>query len=100
MRNLVKMAATTIRTASRSSTSREAVGYAVRANYLYAGAADLLLETGDEKLRARWAIWKNVTEQKMYVTGGCALYAGASPDGSEINRESRASGIRLRLPTA
>ena len=29
---------------------REAVGHAVRANYLYAGAADLYAETGDEPL--------------------------------------------------
>ena len=29
------------------------------------------------------AIWKNVVEKKMYITGGCgALYDGASPDGS------------------
>ncbi len=33
---------------------REAVGHAVRANYLYAGAADLYAETGDKSLLAHW----------------------------------------------
>lgn len=83
---------------------REAVGHAVRANYLYAGAADLLLETGDEKLKAPLdAVWKNVTDKKMYVTGGCgALYDGASPDGSDnqsqITRTHQAYGRNYQLP--
>ncbi|HEY3392560.1 MAG TPA: beta-L-arabinofuranosidase domain-containing protein, partial [Lacipirellulaceae bacterium] len=83
---------------------REAVGHAVRANYLYAGAADLYLETSEPEL---WtpleAIWKNVTEQKMYITGGCgALYDGASPDGSidqqAISRVHQAYGRNYQLP--
>jgi len=59
------------------------MGHAVRANYLYAGAADLFMETGDESLwKPLEPIWRNLTEQKMYITGGCgALYDGASPDG-------------------
>jgi DUF1680 family protein len=83
---------------------REAVGHAVRANYLYAGAADLLIETGDEKLRTPLdAIWNNVTHKKMYITGGCgALYDGASPDGSEdqsqISRVHQAYGRNYQLP--
>jgi DUF1680 family protein len=83
---------------------REAIGHAVRANYLYAGAADLLLETGDEKLRAPLdAIWKDVTGQKMYITGGCgALYDGASPDGSgdqsQILRVHQSYGRDYQLP--
>jgi len=83
---------------------REAVGHAVRANYLYAGAADLFLETGDAKLWAPLdAIWQNVTKKKMYITGGCgALYDGASPDGSEeqqqITRVHQAYGRSYQLP--
>ncbi len=83
---------------------REAAGHAVRANYLYAGAADLLLETGDEKLRAPLdAIWNDVTGQKMYITGGCgALYDGASPDGSDnqsqIARVHQSYGRDYQLP--
>lgn len=83
---------------------REAVGHAVRANYLYAGAADLYLETGDDAL---WqpldAVWHNVVEKKLYITGGCgALYDGASPDGSEdqahITRVHQAYGRNYQLP--
>jgi hypothetical protein len=83
---------------------REAVGHAVRANYLYAGAADLYAETGDEKLRsALEPIWDNLVREKMYITGGCgALYDGASPDGAEdqqhITRTHQAYGRSYQLP--
>jgi DUF1680 family protein len=82
----------------------EAVGHAVRANYLYAGAADLFMETGDTNLwRPLGPIWKNVVRQKMYITGGCgALYDGASPDGSKdqksITRVHQAYGRNYQLP--
>ena len=81
-----------------------AMGHAVRANYLYAGAADLFMETGDTNL---WnplePIWRNLTEQKMYITGGCgALYDGASPYGSKdqknITRTHQAYGHNYELP--
>lgn len=46
-------------------------GHAVRAMYLYTGMAYLAKETGDEALVAACQkIWKDVTETKMYVTGG------------------------------
>lgn len=83
---------------------REAVGHAVRANYLYAGAADLVAETGDQKLRAPLeAIWQNMVSKKMYITGGCgALYDGASPEGSadqtHITRVHQAYGRNYQLP--
>jgi DUF1680 family protein len=82
----------------------EAEGHAVRANYLYAGAADLFLETGDANL---WEplekIWTNVVTKKMYITGGCgALYDGASPDGAKdqrhITRIHQAYGRNFQLP--
>ena len=81
-----------------------AMGHAVRANYLYAGAADLFLETGDPAL---WTplerIWTNVDQQKLYITGGCgALYDGASPDGAKdqknISRVHQAYGRNYQLP--
>jgi DUF1680 family protein len=84
---------------------REAVGHAVRANYLYAGAADLYAETGDARLRdALEPIWDNLVHEKMYITGGCgALYDGASPDGSEdqahITRTHQAYGRNYQLPS-
>lgn len=83
---------------------REAAGHAVRANYLYAGAADMYLETGDEDLLAALVpIWESVVRRKMYLTGGCgALYDGASPDGSadqtQIARVHQAYGRNYQLP--
>ncbi len=81
-----------------------AIGHAVRANYLYAGAADLFLETGNKLLwRSLESIWTNVVQQKMHITGGCgALYDGASPDGSRdqksIGRVHQAYGRNYQLP--
>jgi DUF1680 family protein len=83
----------------------EAVGHAVRANYLYAGAADLFAETGDH--RTLWTplerVWTNIVQQKMYITGGCgALYDGASPDAVKdqkaITRVHQAYGRNYQLP--
>lgn len=82
----------------------EAVGHAVRANYLFAGAADMFAETGDA---ATWAmlnrVWTNVVQEKLYITGGCgALHDGASPDGGKdqkhITRTHQAYGRDYQLP--
>ncbi len=49
----------------------EAVGHSVRAGYLYCGMADLAFETEDaELLSACKALFKNITERRMYITGG------------------------------
>ena len=46
-------------------------GHAVRAMYLYTGAADVALETGDEELvDALERLWENMATRRMYVTGG------------------------------
>ena len=60
----------------------EAAGHAVRANYLYAGVADVVAETGSpEYLQALEHIAEDVWSQKLYITGMTgALYDGASPD--------------------
>ena len=60
-------------------------GHSVRANYLYAGATDLYIESGEEQLmRNLKPIWEDITYRKMYITGGCgALYNGVSPDGTD-----------------
>jgi DUF1680 family protein len=82
----------------------EAVGHAVRANYLYAGAADVYLESGDRTLlEPLEKIWANVVGRKLSVTGACgALYDGASPDGSRdqktISRTHQAYGRDYQLP--
>jgi DUF1680 family protein len=84
----------------------EAVGHAVRANYLYAGAADVYAETGDETLLDPLRkVWSNVVTRKMYLTGACgALYDGASPDGAkdqkQIARVHQAYGRDYQLPNS
>ncbi|MCS6949844.1 MAG: glycoside hydrolase family 127 protein [bacterium] len=57
---------------------REAVGHAVRALYLYAGAADLYMETGEHALwETLEEIWQDVFLRKVYITGGLgARYEG------------------------
>jgi DUF1680 family protein len=81
-----------------------AAGHAVRANYLYAGVADVYAETGDSSLlETLETLWENVVYEKMYITGGCgALYDGASPDGSPdqatITRVHQSYGREYQLP--
>ena len=76
----------------------------MRANYLYAGLADLVAETGDEQLTGVLEnLWRDVVDTKLYITGGCgALYDGASPDGypwqGEISRVHQAYGRAYQLP--
>ncbi|MDD5677167.1 MAG: glycoside hydrolase family 127 protein [Kiritimatiellae bacterium] len=46
-------------------------GHAVRALYLCCGMADVAAETGDRILLAACKrFWRNVTRQRMYITGG------------------------------
>lgn len=61
-----------------------AAGHAVRANYLYAGVADVFAETGDASLvKTLTTLADNVAGAKLYITGMTgALYDGAAPDGS------------------
>ncbi len=50
---------------------REAVGHAVRANYMYSAMADVAALTGDSAyLEAIGKIWENVAEKKLSITGG------------------------------
>ncbi len=56
---------------------KEAVGHAVRAMYLYSAMADLLMEGVDHGLwSALSSLWKDVTERKMYITGGIGSFGG------------------------
>lgn len=86
------------------AAQREATGHAVRANYLYAGVADLYAESGDPALLTMLtSVWENMVQKKMYITGACgALYDGASPDGSadqqHITRVHQAYGRNYQLP--
>jgi DUF1680 family protein len=54
-----------------------AVGHSVRAAYLYTGMADVAALTGNmEYVRAIDAIWKDVVDTKLYVTGGIGAAGG------------------------
>ena len=81
------------------------VGHAVRANYLFAGVADVYAETGDETLmKTLNKLWDNVINTKMYVTGGCgALYDGVSVDGTSykpdtVQKVHQSYGRDFQLP--
>ena len=83
----------------------EAMGHAVRANYLYAGVADLYAETGEAQLMKNLsAIWDDIVNHKIYIMGGCgALYDGVSPDGTTYDQPSiqqihQAYGRQFQLP--
>lgn len=83
----------------------KAMGHAVRANYLYAGVADVYAETGDTSLLNRLNLmWDDVTQHKMYITGACgALYDGVSPDGTsyepnDVQKIHQAYGRDYQLP--
>jgi len=82
-----------------------AMGHAVRANYLYAGVADLYAETGEAQLMKNLSsIWNDIVNKKIYITGGCgALYDGVSPDGTTYDQPSiqqihQAYGRAYQLP--
>src|SRR5574344_2506705 len=85
----------------------KAIGHAVRANYLYAGVADLYLEDGEAQLKKNLdSIWDDITYRKMYITGACgALYDGTSPDGTNYTPDSiqkvhQAYGRAFQLPNS
>lgn len=49
----------------------EITGHAVRAMYMYTGAADVAALTGDEGyMKAMKAVWEDVVYRNLYVTGG------------------------------
>jgi DUF1680 family protein len=66
----------------------EAVGHAVRANYMYSAMADVAALTGDSAyLAAIGKLWENVVDKKLSITGG----VGAS-------RHGEAYGANYELP--
>ncbi|MEH6306910.1 glycoside hydrolase family 127 protein [Olivibacter sp. CPCC 100613] len=84
---------------------QKVMGHAVRANYLYAGVADVYAETGDTSLFNQLdKMWQDVVSHKMYITGGCgSLYDGVSPDGTsydpkEVQKIHQAYGRDYQLP--
>lgn len=77
-------------------------GHAVRANYLYAGVADVYLERGDKAdLDVIHRMWRNLVDQKLYITGGCgAIYNGSAPYGNFFvdSKTHQAYGYEYQLP--
>jgi len=50
---------------------KEITGHAVRAMYLYTGAADVAAQTGDQGyMNAMKTVWDDVVHRNMYITGG------------------------------
>ena len=76
-----------------------AVGHAVTGPYLYAGAADIFSETGDESLMtALVRIWESATQKRMYITGGIGSnHYGATPRHLRVHE---AFGLDYELPNA
>ena len=63
-------------------TQTEAVGHAVRAGYMYSGMADVAALTGDASYRqAIERLWQDVTERKLYLTGGIGARASGEAFG-------------------
>ncbi len=56
---------------------RTAIGHAVRATYLYSGMADVAAMMGDTTLvPALDAIWHDIVDKKMHITGGLGAVPG------------------------
>lgn len=50
---------------------KKATGHSVRAVYLYAGMADVAIESNDDELKnACKTLWNNINDARMYITGG------------------------------
>ncbi len=63
---------------------REAVGHSVRAVYLYSAMTDVAMLTGNSSYTtAANALWDNLTNRKLYVTGGVG--SGESSEGFGAN---------------
>lgn len=55
----------------------EITGHAVRAMYMYTGAADVAALTGDEGyMKAMKTVWEDVVYRNMYITGGIGSSGG------------------------
>ena len=62
----------------------EAVGHAVRANYMYSGMADVAALTGDQRyFNAITKIWENVATKKLYLTGGVGALSRGEAYGAD-----------------
>jgi hypothetical protein len=87
----------------------QVVGHSVLSTYLYSGAADAYMETGDRSLLdALECLWLDLTGKRMYVNGGiAALHRGLSmrrhhqdPEERYVGRDivHEAAGDEYELP--
>ncbi len=107
VRDLVKNGSFDNQDAVPLRSHRKILGHCVRSTYLYAGAADLYAETGEEALREMlFPVWRNAIHQKTYINGGnAALYTGVSPygvfnglHGARTSPVHQAYGYEYQLP--
>lgn len=71
-------------------------GHAVRALYLCSGAADLVLETGEQVLlTALERLWANMVRKQMYISGG----VGARYEGEAFGRAYELPNTRAYAET-
>ncbi len=89
--------------------SKEVVGHAVFWSYLYAGATDAYMETGDATImHALDRLWNDVVSCKMHITGGVSpIHKGLSnrsslPGQRTITNDEvhEAAGLPYQLPHA
>jgi DUF1680 family protein len=77
----------------------EVVGHAVFFTYLYAGATDAYLESGDGELMAALGrVWDDLTKHKMYVTGGVTVLETDAP--AYESGHGTEGGLYHELPSA
>jgi DUF1680 family protein len=90
---------------------QEVVGHSVLSTYLFSGAADAYMETGDETLLAALdRLWKDLTGKKMYINGGiAAIHKGLSmrpaSEGNTVRYKAQdlvheAAGTEYELPNS
>ena len=71
---------------------RTAVGHSVRATYHYSGMADVAALTGDSAyINAIDAIWDNIVNKKLYITGGIGATASGEAFGPNYYRPNRSA---------
>lgn len=74
----------------------EVVGHTVKSLYLNCGATDLYMETAEDALMAALErMWRNMTEKRMYVTGG----VGARHDGEAFGADYELPNLRAYAET-
>lgn len=76
--------------------SKDIVGHNVFFTYLYTGASDITAENGEDKLnKALGGLWSDMTERKMFITGGVSAIPSGLSNNTYVNE---AAGDPYQLP--